>query len=157
MECCSNIGDGIHWGDQKYLEELVEKFTCVHVCQNKGAGVAPWNIILYSMSDLPIVFYHFQSVKYITRHIINTNVTTLSQIDIQLVDELYYRYLKEVEEKKQMLESEYNINNLITHHPTDKKVPNWKVFLAKFMPCNILSTVKSRILHIHPYIINISH
>lgn len=157
LECCSNLGDGIHWGDQKYLEELVEKFSCVHVCQNKSAGVAPWNIILYSMSDLPIVFYHFQSVKYITRLIINTGVVTLPQIDMQLVDELYYRYLKEIEDKKQMLESTYDINYLITHHPTDKKIPIWKALSSKFKPKRILSAIKSRIMHIHPYIIDLSH
>ncbi len=48
LDCCSNLGDGIHWGDQKYMDEWPMLFpNSVHVCNNLGAGIAPWNIDRY--------------------------------------------------------------------------------------------------------------
>lgn len=155
LECCSNLGDGIHWGDQKYLDELVQKFKCVHVCQNRGAGVAPWNIVLYNRCDRPFVFYHFQSVKYISRLVINTNICTSSDIDFQLVDELYDPYLRKVEEKKQFLETSYHINTLIIRHPTDKQIPQWQRLLVRLDPRIVYKGLKNHLLNIHPYIIHI--
>ena len=123
LECCSNLGDGIHWGDQKYLEELEKKYECVYVCRNKGAGVAPWNIPLYTNDEYDsIVFYHFQSVEYIKRRKVNTNINTKKKdIDYALVDRLYKPYLTLIEEKKHLLETTYGINTLIKFHPTSKQ------------------------------------
>lgn len=171
LECCSNLGDGIHWGDQKYLEELVEKFSCVHVCQNAGAGVAPWNIILYKMSTtynndylmyrelneiIPLFFYHFQSVKYVTRQIINTAIPTINAIDFSLVDSLYYPYLCKIEVKKQMLEEKYDVSYLITYHPSDKKNSKMRMLVNKIHPRHLLSVLRARIMNIRLYVIDIS-
>lgn len=170
LECCSNLGDGIHWGDQKYLEELVQKFSCVHVCQNKGAGVAPWNIGLYEKSnklqchsvsykankkDTQLVFYHFQSVKYINRSVINTGIYAIKGIDLGLVDYLYYPYLRKVEEKKKLLELNYNVKTLILRHPTDNLIPLWRRARIRLDPRFVYSKLKKYFMNIHPYIINI--
>lgn len=155
LECCSNLGDGIHWGDQKYLEELVQKFNCVYVCQNKGAGVAPWNIILYKKDDMPFVFYHFQSVRYVTRYKINTAILTVPKMDLELVDRLYYPYLQKIEKKKKLLEKYYDLSLLIVHHPMDQKTPKWKTILARLNLLGLLFSLKSKLMHIHPYIIKI--
>ena len=156
LECCSNLGDGVHWGDQKYLDELVLGYSCVHICQNRGAGVAPWNIILYNIDDIPFVFYHFQSVKYITRNIINTSILTMPEMDMELVDKLYYPYLIKIEEKKKLLENKWGLTYLILHHPMDKKTPVWKAALLKV---NFLRSFvhfyKSYFLNVRPYIITI--
>lgn len=157
LECCSNLGDGIHWGDQKYLEELVQKFSCVHVCQNKGAGVAPWNIILYKKENMPFVFYHFQSVRYVTRYHINTTILTLPKMDLELVDRLYYPYLQKIEEKKRYLEGKYGLFFLIKYHPMDQKIPKWKTIFARVNPLNLLFSLKSTFMHIHPYIVKIDN
>ena len=156
LDCCSNLGDGIHWGDQKYLEELVQKFTCVHICENKGAGVAPWNIISYHVSDMPFVFYHFQSVQYITRQIINTNVMTFPELDFRLVNDIYYPYLKKLEEKKKYLEIRYNLLSLIKSHPANKERPLWKIILHLCNPILLYSRIKRFLFHLHPYIVDIS-
>lgn len=171
LECCTNLGDGIHWGDQKYLEELVDRFSNVYVCKNNGAGVAPWNIVLYSSpvngsgmsmlryntskEDIPLFFYHFQSVKYIDRHEINTGVFTHKGIDYDLVDSLYYPYLRNIEEKKKYLESNYNIDLLIKKHPTDKNMSLFEKVLYFFSIRRQLLKLKLNILNIHPYIIKI--
>ncbi len=168
LECCSNLGDGIHWGDQKYLEELVVKFPCVHVCQNSGAGVAPWNISMYEYKDnnsllfkplnveIPLVFYHFQSVTYISRDVINTGVIMEHSIDKELVDKLYYPYLRKIESKKKMLETKYEISTLITHHPSSKKVSTGRMLLKKMNPFRIASAIKNKLQNKHPYTININ-
>lgn len=172
LECCSNLGDGIHWGDQKYLEELRNNFPCVYVCQNNGAGVAPWNIMLYSSpsaqegedmvhfnqcgKDIPLVFFHFQSVRYLSRQLINSNIKTSRSIDLSLVDSLYYPYLKKIEMKKQLLESNYGINYLIKRHPSDLKIPIWKRVIQYFNPRKIIYIIILKINNIHPYIIDLS-
>jgi len=136
LECCSNIGDGIHWGDQKYLEELVDKYDCVHVCQNRGAGVALWNIKLYATGDsnegmmikdkerdcnIPLIFYHYQNVTYITPHIVSTSIEKgRLDVDYALVYELYDAYLKRIAEKKEYLRANHQIDDYITVHPTAK-------------------------------------
>ena len=136
LECCSNIGDGIHWGDQKYLEELVEKFNCVYECENFGAGVAPWNIelyaknngnnlaILYKPADLIIqlIFFHYQSITYISSNRVNTSIPRNNGIiDYQLVYNLYYAYLSSIEQKKEFIRRRYDIDLYITSHPSRHK------------------------------------
>lgn len=136
LECCSNIGDGIHWGDQKYMDEWPTLFPdYVHVCEHPGAGIAPWNIELYNNYDgeqqtvyykqdktrCDIVFYHFQSVAYVNRRKINTSINAQNKdIDFVFVNRLYYNYLTEIDCKKTLLKDKYNIDLMITHHPSTK-------------------------------------
>ena len=132
LECCSNLGDGIHWGDQKYLDELVEKFNSVHVCLNFGAGVAPWNIYSYSPSDnrdelifnpfhvsVRIIFYHYQSISYINRRIVD--VCLSKSVNKKHIDILYKPYLIRLEKQKKMLELQYRISTIIHTHPIYKR------------------------------------
>ena len=135
LECCSNLGDGIHWGDQKYLDELVEKFDCVHKCENLGAGVAPWNIELYkpgvnndkllygkNSDETTMVFYHFQSIVYINMRLVDIGLG--GEIDRHLVELIYRPYLKVIEKKKQLL-SEYGITQIVYSHPTKRSRFGW--------------------------------
>ena len=169
LDCCTNLKDGIHWGDQKYLDEIVDKFSCVHVCQNDGAGVAPWNLKHYKSSStsgyivwgksrkkIPLIFFHFQYIKYITREQINTNIKTKRGIDLKLVDSLYYPYLYKLEEKKQFLEHKYGIDSLIKHHPLDKMSLRRRNVIDFFNPKRIIHVLKSQFLRVQPYIVDIS-
>lgn len=75
--CFARFEDG-KFGDQKYLDDWMERFEGVHVLQNIGGGVAPWNVQQYEISKdgddifvseknnkLRLVFYHFHSLKFI--------------------------------------------------------------------------------------------
>jgi len=134
LECCSNLGDGIHWGDQKYMDEWTSLFPeYVHVCKNPGAGVAPWNIELYKNFNsnhnaalyikedklCSFVFYHFQSLVYLTENQINTGIPHNNKfIDYGMVDVLYFDYLTKIKIKKMMLKEKYNIFFYIKAHPS---------------------------------------
>lgn len=75
--CYNRLEDG-KCGDQKYLDCWTEKFEGVHVLQNFGGGVAPWNLLSYNLlkdfnglfvqdkktkQKYKLVFHHFQDVK----------------------------------------------------------------------------------------------
>lgn len=135
LECCSNLGDGKHWGDQKYLEEFEQQFNCIYVSENPGAGLAPWNIMHYKATNgkecsevlfkplnrlVPTVFYHYQGIQYQSRkNIITAVVANQKDIDYGLVDFFYFSYLKKIEEKKCQLEDKYHILFIIRNHPSD--------------------------------------
>ena len=79
--CHAYLEDG-KFGDQKYLDEWPETYAShVHVSNNSGAGVAPWNIKKFDLtfpessnplvanrgkagSISPIIFYHFHALKF---------------------------------------------------------------------------------------------
>ncbi|MBC7904937.1 MAG: glycosyl transferase, partial [Gemmatimonadaceae bacterium] len=80
--CYARLEDG-KFGDQKYLDDWPQRFDSVHVLQNKGAGIAPWNMQQYDFLSndtaryLPdgrqceIVFVHFHGLKFYS----NDNLT----------------------------------------------------------------------------------
>ena len=62
-------------GDQKYLDDWPSRFEGVHVLQNLGAGLAPWNVNNYhfalvkdvlKVNSYPLVFYHFHAFQLLS-------------------------------------------------------------------------------------------
>lgn len=145
---CAVKNDGKHFGDQKYLDKWPKDYpSVVHVCQHPGAGVAPWNIAWYEKRDMvkhtvyykkgrldiPVVFFHFHHVKYITRDVINTSIdANASTIDFDLVNSFYFEYLMTIEKKKKFLESKYGIDYIMVEHPVVMQYKNWKTWLKKY-------------------------
>lgn len=136
LETVMQSDDGIHYGDQKYLEELVRAYNNVHVCENLGAGVAPWNIYSYSpgtkenvlyynpsKTSSQLIFYHFQSIAYIFRRLID--VSLRNTVDHRFVGMLYRPYLKRIDNRKQFLLENYGINLLIHSHPAKYSRFGW--------------------------------
>ena len=73
IEWCYARVEGDKFGDQKYLDDWRARFPGVVVLQHKGAGLAPWNIMGYSITNRngrvwvdgePLVFYHFHSMQW---------------------------------------------------------------------------------------------
>ena len=145
LECCTSVYDGVHFGDQKYLDPWPEEFPdVVHVCQHPGAGTAPWNIGWYRQKDagrhiviykkdeteVPVIFHHYHQITYETRQRIRTGILEdQPNVDYNLVKDLYLPYLQLIEVKKQMLESKYKINFVIKDHPAYSKISGWKRWL----------------------------
>lgn len=79
--CYARFEDG-KFGDQKYLDDWTERFEGIHVLQNIGGGVAPWNMQQYTFSksneyivaleketnkNFDVVFFHFHALKLIDK------------------------------------------------------------------------------------------
>ena len=78
LEWCYNKYEDGRFGDQKYLDEWPFIYNNVHILENEGGGVAPWNIKNYIFSghkneiiirrrktrkSYKLIFFHFQSLK----------------------------------------------------------------------------------------------
>lgn len=137
LECCSAADDGVHWGDQKYLDNWCEDYSYCIETEHLGAGVAPWNFSQYKFikklpddkiivecrkKNWPLIFYHFENVQYIEKKIVRINLYPDNRrVDDELVDALYPSYLRLVDEKKNMLKKQFGLDVLILKHPGFEK------------------------------------
>lgn len=127
LECCTEKRDGIKFGDQKYLEQFQELFTGVHVLQNKGAGVAPWNIARFELyrevsedemeliekttkEIFPLVFYHFQYIRYLSERCVDICVYMYPhKASKKIRDKIYLPYMRKLSKERQELAEKYNL------------------------------------------------
>ncbi|NCB71844.1 MAG: glycosyl transferase [Clostridia bacterium] len=118
LDWCFYTPNGDRMGDQKYLESWTSDYSCVHELQHLGGGVAPWNISQYSLFDeskkilrykqsaFPLVFYHFQNIRYLPFNLVNLRSGTK---DRKLKNAIYLPYLKHIEMIRTMLHNEYQL------------------------------------------------
>lgn len=103
--CFARFEEG-KFGDQKYLDDWTERFEGVHVLQNVGGGVAPWNVQQYEISkeknDIfvseknnksKLIFYHFHELKITKDNKLHLGSYELSSLVIKL---LYATYINEL-------------------------------------------------------------
>lgn len=123
FEWCFDIPEPNRMGDQKYLNQFTNLFDGVHELQHLGGGVAPWNLEQYTLDSVedasgvvlrtedgqkfPIVFYHFQNIRYMPGRIVNIKSQTKSK---RLKYAIYIPYLKEIESIRTMLTNSYGIS-----------------------------------------------
>lgn len=146
LEKCSQIADGIHWGDQKYLDPIVEKYReHINVLKNLGGGVAPWNIAQYkgiqsigntivlqeksTKKVFELVFFHYEGITYANRNRA-TVPTYLESGNNKIITTLYADYLMNIEQAKQLLQYKYDIDFVFKEHPVMK---NFKGNLAYYV------------------------
>lgn len=122
-------------GDQKYTDKWKLKYSGVHESQNLGAGVAPWNLHLYSnlkkkdnqiwmryrRKNFFVVFYHFEGMKYLNDGNIYLNLWEPSSLGtrkkIRLIYKEYFQIINNI--RKYLLE-EHHIE--FNHMIVDKNV-----------------------------------
>lgn len=127
LECCPDKADGIRLGDQKYLEQFQKLFTGVHVLQNKGAGVAPWNIARFELYGdgvddhielrekttkeiFPLIFYHFQKIRYLSEKSADINVYIYPhKASKKIRNRIYLPYMYKISKERQELAEKYNL------------------------------------------------
>jgi len=131
LNCCKCLGDGIHWGDQKYIDHWTTDYDYVIETCKIGAGVAPWNINQYKLKEIQgemclltrgadtqnLIFYHFEGLRYIDKNTIDTRVYNTWGVEDRFVSFLYINYLKRIDEKKDFLSRTFNIDILVKSHP----------------------------------------
>jgi hypothetical protein len=121
FEWCFHIYEKDRMGDQKYLMKFPELFKGVYELQNPGGGTAPWNLAQYvytgrkdessqigapilrekrTGAEFPVVFYHFQSMRYVTENLIIIRSETHSK---KTKDVIYRPYLIELEKIRKEL------------------------------------------------------
>lgn len=149
-------------GDQKYLHEWPQRYTCVNICKNQGGGVAPWNVNKFkynkdnenrmiitdteSNKKYPLVFYHFQNIVYI-----EDNTISCCDVDKRIrteVGEIYNDYLVKIADVKKMLLEKYGISVLIKKHPAEeankckkRKTPKDFFLFLKKGPMHIFKSI----------------
>ena len=73
LEWCFDRLEETRFADQKYLDVFPTKFEGVHVMENLGGGVAPWNVedmdiratdVSISIAGAPLIFYHAHGVRH---------------------------------------------------------------------------------------------
>jgi hypothetical protein len=105
--CFAYLEDG-KFGDQKYLDDWQERFPGVHVLQNPGGGVAPWNIQQYLIEDktgkifitdkqkgtqLPLIFFHFHGLKFYADEKVSC-CDALYELDNDVKEIVYLPYIR---------------------------------------------------------------
>lgn len=102
-------------GDQKYLDDWPERFRGVHVMQNPGGGLAPWNLTRYELQPegdgvtvdaTPLVFFHYHGYQLASRGAPRLGPPTyhLSRRARRLVYAPYRRALDEAIERVRAVE-----------------------------------------------------
>jgi hypothetical protein len=105
--CFARLEDG-KFGDQLYLNDWTERFPGVHVLQNPGGGLAPWNIQQYRpektegkiyISDKQksgrhaVVFFHFHGLKFFSDEKVACS-GALYELDREVKDIFYFPYIR---------------------------------------------------------------
>lgn len=131
IDWCFQKMEDTRYGDQKYLDQFPIRWNNVHVINNLGVGIAPWNMhryeyndysLSYKGKDYPFVFFHFHG----TKPEIQANTLHLRSLDSELNKELislffrpYAELLKDVLNKYMG----YHIEGAVVHDmPFFKKI-----------------------------------
>ena len=116
--CYSRYEDG-KFGDQKYLDIWPLEYPEVHVLQNIGGGVAPWNAMQYdfifkdgkiagrvhgSDEHFEVIFFHFHFVRITDKGFADLGWNRLSK-DVK--DGFYKPYIDKIVCKEKYLESTF--------------------------------------------------
>lgn len=110
IQCCTENADGIHFGDQKYIEQFPKLFSKIYEYDDLGVGMAPWNISRFVYKNeiierktgkkVELFFYHFHEVQIIDEHTAILRVLTRpGKHDEQLIKRIYVPYLRRLQKE----------------------------------------------------------
>ena len=90
------------YADQKYLNYWKRDFKNVHVIKHRGANVAHWNVGNYKVhlvdsaifvDNVPLIFYHFASLKFIDKGYYTTISSYFSSVTPAVTSLIYRPYI----------------------------------------------------------------
>lgn len=122
LEWCfyAPAGTSEWYGDQKYLDVFPKQFSGVYICEDYGAGIAPWNAdqlkmiagtdhiqVLATGKTYQVVFCHFASIMHLTRRLVNVNSGVKDPV---LHAFLYDTYMEAIRCERKYLEKRYHLD-----------------------------------------------
>ncbi len=113
--CYARFEDG-KFGDQKYLDDWTTRFKGVHVLQNLGGGVAPWNVQQYDLSNdknFNLIFYHFHNYKILEGDAVEFGDYKLDKNDINILYRPYTKHLREITQYLKSFDDNNDYNGII--------------------------------------------
>ena len=154
LEWCFNRFEDGKFGDQKYLDNWTEQFSCVQVCAHLGAGVAPWNIQQYNFKsksgkprgvelasgqEFDLVFYHYHGFSYSVKnsYMLTHAVYQLSRNQIKQIYRPYVAALSIAERRINTTD-----RNLIPHEINNEMELITRV-LGRFLIFSLLGYYKN--------------
>lgn len=111
LEWCFARTEAGKFGDQMYLNSFSTLFDGVHVLQDIGGGVAPWNVdqntyreydgkvylkTKETQEEMPVVFYHFEAMTFFDKDVVKLS-DAMYHIPDTAISCLYKRYIRMME------------------------------------------------------------
>jgi len=115
IEWCYARAEEGKFGDQKYLDDWLTRFSGVHVLEHLGGGMAPWNAQQYTVTrgvksplgtslvdgrTFDVVFYHFHDLTFYCH---GEAYVGAYDLPVNVINELYYPYLNHLAQVKRKL------------------------------------------------------
>lgn len=130
--CYARTEDG-KMGDQLYLQDWTTRFEGIHVMNNRGGGLAPWNLLNFkfkknreSSIELfdcntkkihSLVFYHFHALKFFRDAIqLSGPIYPINNFTLKNIYEEYLETLEDVCEKYKLKNTHFNHWNKELEH-----------------------------------------
>lgn len=106
IEWCYDRREEGRFADQKYLDEFPTRFEGVHVIDNIGADVGPWNAESFPVTrrsgnimvgDVPLIFYHFEGYRQEAPQLIDPGICRYGvPLAKALINAVHIPYVNEV-------------------------------------------------------------
>jgi len=147
LEWCFDRIENGRFADQKYLDDWPERFPGVAVLQHKGAGLGPWNWMNYRIGDRegrmtideePLIFYHFQGLKILTRRLFDTGIPSYARMPSILRRELYSKYMQALLETERWARKKIPGLELVFPRLQSRHY-RWWTFLKRFLKGQIMT------------------
>ncbi|SFD48728.1 hypothetical protein SAMN05216372_1028 [Pseudomonas straminea] len=132
--CFARCEDG-RFGDQKYLDDWLHRFSGVHSLEHVGGGVAPWNVQQYDFLMTPeqkivackratqqqvlLIFYHFHGFKFMGDKYVELGCYEMTAKVKRLIYKPYLKHLLEIESAiSNDVRGAGRINSVTPFHPS---------------------------------------
>ena len=117
IEWCGAIPQDGKLGEQKYLDDWIDRFSSVHEMQNLGGGIAPWNVQQYTFFEKDgvirykhissqnvngvVVFYHFHQINFFDKDVVKLTSAyyRIPDTAVALIYKTYIRLMMGVRRK----------------------------------------------------------
>ena len=122
--CYARYEEG-KFGDQLYLDDWTERFAGVHVLQNRGGGLAAWNVQQYDFTEeqgvitahyptekttFNPVFYHFHYLRFLSGKRVELGRRYLSPAVVNIFYIPYIKHLLDLTEKIRLTDAGFDPN-----------------------------------------------